>query len=122
MTKPELDRCLRSHPDIARAFNQAVGAKLRLATQRRVDFRRDTKTRLAQVLVDLYHGSPGRRVEGKISVLVTQSELAGLIGASEPAVHKAIRALRMSRRSALVTGRLFIHDIATVRRVAEGRA
>jgi CRP/FNR family transcriptional regulator, cyclic AMP receptor protein len=122
VTKPELDRCLRSHPDIARAFNQAVGAKLRLATQRRVDFRRDTKTRLAQVLVDLYHGSPGRRVEGKISVLVTQSELAGLIGASEPSVHKALRALRDVQAIGTGYGRLVIRDIATVRQVAEGRA
>lgn len=122
VTKAEVDRCLRDHPDIARAFNQAVGAKLRLATQRRVDFRRDTKTRLAQVLVDLYHGSPGRRRDGNMSVLVTQSELAGLIGASEPAVHKALKALRDTEAIGTGYGRLVIHDIAAVRQVAEGRA
>jgi CRP/FNR family transcriptional regulator, cyclic AMP receptor protein len=121
VTKPELDRCLRDQPDIARAFNQAVGAKLRLATQRRVDFRRDTRTRLAQVLVDLYYGSPGLRGDGNMSVLVTQSELAGLIGASEPAVHKALKSLRDTQAIGTGYGRLVIRDVAAIRKVAEGR-
>lgn len=121
-TKPELDHCLLDHPDIARAFHQAVGAKLRLATQRRVDFRRDTRTRLAQVLVELYHGSPGRRGDGSTSVLVTQSELAGLIGASEPAVHKALKTLRDIQAVGTGYGHLVIRDIAAITQVAEGRA
>jgi CRP/FNR family cyclic AMP-dependent transcriptional regulator len=122
VTKPELDRCLRDHPDIARAFNRAVAAKLRMATHRRVDFRRDTKTRLAQVLVEFYYGSPGGRRDGNMAVLVTQSELAGLIGASEPAVHKAIRALRDAGAIGTGYGRLVIHDITVIRQIAEGRA
>ena len=121
VTRPEVDRCLADYPDIARAFNRAVGAKLRLATQRRVDFRRDTKTRLAQVLVELSYGSPARRREGNAAVLVTQSELAGLIGASEPAVHKALRALRDAQAIGTGYGRLVIEDIVAVRRIAEGR-
>jgi CRP/FNR family transcriptional regulator, cyclic AMP receptor protein len=122
VTKPEIDRCLRDHPDIARAFNRAVGAKLRLATQRRVDFRRDTKTRLAQVLVELYYGSPGWRGDGNMAVLVTQSELAGLISASEPAVHKALKTLRDAQAIGTGYGRLVIRDIMAVRQIAEGRA
>lgn len=121
VTKPEVDRCLRDHPGIARAINQAIGAKLRLATQRRVDFRRDTKARLAQVLVDLYYGSPGQRADGNMTVLVTQSELAGLIGASEPAVHKALRILRDAQAIGTGYGRLVINDIAALRQIAEGR-
>ncbi len=121
MTKPELDRCLRDNPDIAHALNQAITAKLRMATQRRVDFRRDTKARLAQALVELYYGSPGKRRDGKVTVLVTQSELAGLVGASEPAVHKAIRALRDAGAIGTGYGHLIIHDITAVRQIAEGR-
>lgn len=122
VSKQELDRCLREQPGIARAFNQAVGAKLRLATQRRVDFRRDTRTRLAQVLVDLYYSSPASQDDGDIEILVTQSELAGLIGASEPAVHKAVRSLREA--GAVNTGyaKLVIRDIEALRKIAEGRA
>lgn len=122
VTKQELDRCLRDHPDIAQALNRAISAKLRLSTQRRVEFRRDTKARLAQVLVELYYGSPGRRRDGNVALLVTQSELAGLIGASEPAVHKAIRALRDAGAISTGYGRLVIQDIAVVRKIAEGRA
>jgi CRP/FNR family cyclic AMP-dependent transcriptional regulator len=118
--KTELDRCLQDHPVIARAFSQAMGAKLRAATRRRVDFRRDTRSRLAQVLVDLYHGSAGSRTDGTMAVLITQSELAGLIGASEPAVHKAIRALRDAGVIGTGYGRMVIEDVATLRQIAEG--
>jgi CRP-like cAMP-binding protein len=118
--KPELDRCLQDHFGIARAFNQAVGAKLRAATRRRVDFRRDTRSRLAQVLVDLYHGSAGTRRNGTMALVITQSELAGLIGASEPAVHKAIRTLRDAQVIGTGYGRMVIEDIMTLRQIAEG--
>jgi len=122
VTKAELDRCLSDHPDIARAFNRAVAAKLRLATKCRVDFRRDTMTRLAQVLVDLYYGAAGRRRDGRMAVLVTQSELAGLISASEPAVHKAIRALRDAKVIDTGYGRLVIDDVTALRQIAAGIA
>lgn len=120
VVKPELDYCLRRNFGIARAFNQAVGAKLRAATRRRVDFRRDTRGRLAQVLVDLYHGSAGTRRDGTMAVVITQAELAGLIGASEPATHKAIRALRDAGVIDTGYGRMIIEDIATLREIAEG--
>jgi len=116
--KKELDRLLRENFGIARAFNQAVAAKLREATRRQVDFRRDTKSRLAQVLVDLYYGSATSRRDGTMAVLITQSELAGLIGASEPAVHKALRALRDSGIISTGYGRMAIKDIALLRRMA----
>jgi CRP-like cAMP-binding protein len=116
--KPDLDRLLKENFAVARAFNQAVGAKLREATRRRVDFRRDTRSRLAQVLVDLYRGSTRSRRDGMMAILVTQSELAGLIGASEPAVHKALRALRDADIIGTGYGRLTIADISGLRQVA----
>lgn len=120
ISKAELERCLRDNYQIARAFDQAVSAKLRMATRRRVDFRRDTRSRLAQVLVDLYYGSARTRQGEVPSVLITQSELAGLIGASEPAVHKATRSLRAAGAIGTGYGRMVIEDIVTLRRIAEG--
>jgi CRP-like cAMP-binding protein len=117
--KPELDRLLRANFSIARAFSQAVSAKLRESTRRQVDFRRSAKSRLAQVLADLYNSSAGTRRDGKMAVLVTQSELAGLIGASEPAVHKAVRTLRDSGVISTGYGRLVIEDITQLRRIAD---
>lgn len=116
--KPELHRLLRENFSIASAFNQAVAAKLRQATRRRVDFRRDTRSRLAQVLVELYHGSATSRRDEKMAIIVTQSELAGLIGASEPAVHKALRALRDAKIIDTGYGRLTITDMSRLRQVA----
>jgi CRP/FNR family cyclic AMP-dependent transcriptional regulator len=116
--KPELDRLLQENSGIARAFNQAVGAKLRQATRRRVDFRRDTRSRLAQVLVELYNGSTTTRRDERMAIIVTQSELAGLIGASEPAVHKALRALRDAEIIGTGYGRLTIADISRLQRIA----
>lgn len=121
ITKPELDRCLEAHFTIGRAFNQAVSAKLRMATRRRVDFRRDTRSRLAQVLVDLYHGSVGTRRSDTNALVITQAELAALIGASEPAVHKALRTLREAHVVSTRYGRMVIENIAALRRIAEGR-
>jgi CRP/FNR family transcriptional regulator, cyclic AMP receptor protein len=117
--KPDLDRLLHDDYAIARALNQAVSAKLRESTRRRVDFRRDTKSRLAQVLVELYHGSTSGRRDGTMAIIVTQSELAGLIGASEPAVHKALRTLRDERIIDTGYGRLTIKNIHKLRRIAE---
>lgn len=116
--KPELDRLLQENFGIARAFNQAVSAKLRESTRRRVDFRRDTMSRLAQVLAELYHGSTSSRRDGRMAILITQSELAGLIGASEPAVHKALRVLRDAEIISTGYGRLTIADISRLRRIA----
>jgi len=55
-----------------------------------------------------------------IAVVITQSELAGLIGASEPTVHKAIRALRDAQVIGTGYGRMVIEDIVTLRQIAEG--
>jgi CRP-like cAMP-binding protein len=118
--RPELDRCLAAHFTIARAFNQAVSAKLRMATRRRVDFRKDTRSRLAQVLVDLDHCSGRTRGDGRNTLPITQSELAGLIGASDAAVHKALRTLRDTHVVSTRYGRTIIENIATLRRIAEG--
>src|SRR5690348_892337 len=116
--KSELDRLLQRNAGIARAFNQAVAAKLRQATRRRADFRRDTRSRLAQVLVELYHGSTASRRDKTMAIIITQSELASLIGASEPAVHKALRALRDAKIIGTGYGRLSIADISRLRGIA----
>jgi CRP/FNR family transcriptional regulator, cyclic AMP receptor protein len=120
--KADLDRLLKTNFGIARAFNQAVNAKLREASRRQVEFRRDTKSRLAQVLVDLYHGPTGSRGDGSLAVPITQSELAGLVSGSEPAVHKALRALRDVGAIRTGHGHLIIADITQLRQIAANPA
>lgn len=119
--KPELDECFRKNPAIAVGFNRAVAAKLRVATRHRVDFRgRDAKERLASALMELCEGSAGLSEGGELALLFTQSELAGLIGASEPTVHKALRALRAAGVVDTRYRRLIITDVRALRHIAEG--
>jgi CRP/FNR family transcriptional regulator, cyclic AMP receptor protein len=119
LTKPELDDCFRRHPAIAVGFNRAVAAKLRVATRHRVDFRgRDAKERLARALLELFGdqgGPPGRARE---SLLFTQAELAGLIGASESTVYKALRELRQAGAVDTSYRHLTITDIDALREIA----
>ena len=119
LTKLDLDECFRRHPAIAVGFNRAVAAKLRVATRHRVDFRgRDAKERLARVLLELFGdpaGSQGRAREG---LLLTQAELAGLIAASESAVHQALRELRDARAVDTSYRRLTITDVDALRAIA----
>jgi len=121
LSQAELDGCLRRYPAIAVAFNRAVAAKLRVATRYRVDFRgRDAKERLARALLELFEHPAGRAEHAQRGLLFTQSELAGLIGASEPTVHKALRELRALGAVDTSYRRLAIIDIDALREVAEG--
>ncbi|CUU58935.1 cAMP-binding domain of CRP or a regulatory subunit of cAMP-dependent protein kinases [Parafrankia irregularis] len=89
---------LRAHPDANRPVLQSVSAKLRNSTRRRVEFSGCTVAmRLARVVCELERsygaGAPdgtGRRVQ----IALTQPELAALVGAAEPTVHKVLRELR----------------------------
>jgi CRP/FNR family transcriptional regulator, cyclic AMP receptor protein len=119
LTKPELDDCFRRHPAIAVGFNRAVAAKLRVATRHRVDFRgRDAKERLARALLELFGDPAGPRSRARQGLLLTQAELAGLIGASESAVYKALRDLREAGAVDTSYRRLTITDIDALRDIA----
>jgi CRP/FNR family cyclic AMP-dependent transcriptional regulator len=121
LSQAELDSCLRRYPAIAVAFNRAVATKLRVATRHRVDFRgRDAKERLARALLELFEHPAGRAEQARRGLLLTQSELAGLIGASEPTVHKALRELRALGAVDTSYRRLAITDLEALRKVAEG--
>jgi hypothetical protein len=53
-TQANFDEFLRTRPDAAAAVSRSVGAKLRWATQRRIDFSGyPVKTRVARVLLEL---------------------------------------------------------------------
>ena len=103
------------------AVNRMVAAKLRWSTQRRIDFGGyDVPVRLARILVSLVstHGVLTSR-GWEIGFPITQPELAALIGAAEPTVHKSLTELR--RRKVLDTGyrRMTILDLPALR-VAAG--
>jgi CRP/FNR family transcriptional regulator, cyclic AMP receptor protein len=96
ISQREFLRFLDRRPDAGVAVCRALSGKLRWATRRRVDSSGlPVVTRLARVLGELgrlYGQANGDGVELRYSL--TQPELAAMVGASEPSVHKALRRLR----------------------------
>jgi CRP-like cAMP-binding protein len=87
---------LDERPDLTMAVTRALSAKLRWSTRRRVDFSGLPVTvRLARVLNELVRLDGKRTLEGlELRYGLTQPELAAMVGASEPSVHRALRGLR----------------------------
>jgi CRP-like cAMP-binding protein len=117
----ELQRLLGEHPDVAVALGSYVSAKLRWATERRIEFGAfSVAVRVARVLVSLA-GAYGQPSPHGISlgIEVSQPELASLIGASEPSVHRAVRDLK--REGILDVGyrHIVIRDPAALVRTAQ---
>ena len=87
---------LRSHPDAAIALLRTLSRRLRESDRKRVEFASsDTVGRVARLLLDLAdeHGEPdGGGV--RITLPLSQQELAAWTASSREAVNKALRALR----------------------------
>ncbi|MFC6093345.1 Crp/Fnr family transcriptional regulator [Saccharothrix lopnurensis] len=87
---------LGKHPKASLEMLRTISYKLRSATAARsITGGYPVTARLAQVLRDLGHayGKPGDQGL-EIHAPLTQADLAALVGASQPAVHKALRTLR----------------------------
>jgi CRP/FNR family transcriptional regulator, cyclic AMP receptor protein len=119
VSRADFLRFLTRYPDVALAVSGSVGAKLRWATRRRVDFgAHDVHVRLARVLVELVtaYGTEN----GEIGVPLTQPELAALVGAAEPTVHRALAHLR--KENVVTTGyrRVVVRDPVRLEAIADG--
>jgi CRP-like cAMP-binding protein len=118
----EFRRFLVTSPEVMLAVGTSVGVKLRWATRRRIDFgSREVRIRLARVLVELAasYGIPSEQ-HVELGVSLTQPELAALVGAAEPTVHRALALLR--RENIVETGyrRVCVRDQARLAAVADG--
>ncbi|WP_214104919.1 Crp/Fnr family transcriptional regulator [Acrocarpospora catenulata] len=95
---------LRQHPPLGQAVQRYVTRKFRMATRHRIDVGgASVRVRLARVL-DRLGRSHGRATPSgiRIEVPLSQVELAALVGAAEPSVHRALTGLR--QRGIVVTG------------------
>ena len=124
ISQQEFLRYLDRRPDAGLAVSRALSGKLRWATRRRVDFSGlPVMTRLARVLSELgrLYGRPsGTGIE--FGYTLTQPELAAMVGASEPSVHKALRQLRQD--GIVMTGyrQVVITDPEALSMIAGSRA
>jgi len=108
---------LASHPDVALAMLAMLSNRLRASDRRLAEFAAaDTLGRVAARLVELAdtHGDP---TEGgvRITLPITQEDLAGWTGSSLESTAKALRQLRSL--GWITTGRraLEVHDLAALR-------
>ena len=90
---------LDSHAPVAVALLHLVVERLRDADRKRVEFAAyDTSARVAQRIVELAERFGEPDAQGtRITVALSQDELAGWVGASREAVAKALRTLREQR-------------------------
>lgn len=104
LTSQEFHDFLEHNPASARTITGSVATKLRMATERILDYSsHDVSARLARVLVRLLRDHGVREREGlALGIRVSQPELASIISASEAAVSKALTDLR--RRDVVATG------------------
>ena len=118
--QPDFAAFLNDHPDAAAAVSCGIAAKLRWATRRRIDFGAgEVKVRLAHVLIELIESYGEPAGEGTvIATSLTQPELAALVAAAEPTVHKALAALRHNRVIKTGYRRITVLDERRLRAVA----
>jgi CRP/FNR family cyclic AMP-dependent transcriptional regulator len=117
-------RFLDLRPEVSVAVSRGLSSELRWATRRRIDFSGlPVGARLARVLSELgrLYGKP--TANGiDFQYTLTQPELAAMVGASEPAVHKALRQFRDD--GVVVTGyrQVVIADPAALDAIAGSRS
>ncbi|MDT3440562.1 MULTISPECIES: Crp/Fnr family transcriptional regulator [unclassified Pseudofrankia] len=115
--KEEFAGYLARDPVAAAAISRSIVAKTRFSIRRRVEFAGcPVAVRVARVLVELDRAYGIDRSQGgrALGVPLAQQELAALVGAHDPTVHKALRVLR--RDKVIETGyrRVAILDMAAL--------
>jgi CRP/FNR family cyclic AMP-dependent transcriptional regulator len=115
---------LSTHPNVANQVTATVGRRLRWANERRSEFAAyPAQVRLAHVLAEIA-ASCGEAVHDGllISVELSQTELAALIGAAEDTIQKALRTLRAQGLVRTGYRRIVVLDEPALRALAdEGR-
>jgi CRP-like cAMP-binding protein len=72
--------------------------------------------RVARVLLRLYAQYQPGQAAGPVDLVITQDDVAGLVGATRPTVNQVLRTLEAAGGIALRRGRIRVLDIETVRR------
>jgi len=100
----DLRAFVQAHPSAALALLHLVIGRLRYADRRRAEFGSyDATRRLARVLVETSTTGGATTAHAPVGLALSQSELAGMIGASRESVARALAELR--RRGLVATGR-----------------
>ncbi|WP_238014108.1 Crp/Fnr family transcriptional regulator [Dactylosporangium sp. AC04546] len=114
---PDFERYLLGHARVSFLLMKELTRRLRDADRKRIEFGAfDTTGRVAARLVELAERFGEQTPEGlRISLPLSQDELAGWTGSSREAVTKALRTLR--EEGWIQTGRLhvIVHDLSALK-------
>jgi CRP/FNR family transcriptional regulator, cyclic AMP receptor protein len=110
---------LRTRPEAALEVAGIVADRLRSATRRRIEFASyPIRVRLARVLAEIAERY-GTRTRSGIRIELTQPEIAGLCGAADVSLQRAMRELRQSGVVDTQYRRVVVTDLAALRALAE---
>lgn len=120
LTRQDFERFLEGHPRAAMAVLRALIPRLREADRQRLDFAaHDVTGRVAGRLLDLADRFGEAVQDGsRISLGLSQEELASWTGASREAVAKALRALREAGWVRTERRRITVLDADALRRIS----
>jgi CRP-like cAMP-binding protein len=120
----DFKRFLTTHPQAALDIISELGARLRDADRKRVEFTaRDSMSRVAARVLELAERF-GETIEGavQIELPISQEELAGWTGCSRDSVVKALQALRRLGWIETRRKQITVRDLEALRRQAGWRA
>ncbi|MFD9480217.1 MULTISPECIES: Crp/Fnr family transcriptional regulator [Streptomyces] len=123
VTAAQLNGFLETHPEVLRTLVRILMARLRQSDQARLDMAsQNVLQRIATQLVTLAEqlGTPsGGPDSPSLTLPVTQSELAAMIGASREAVAKALNLLRNQDLVTTSRGRIAVIDLPALQLLAD---
>jgi len=119
-SQAEFTGLLSRDPAIAAAVARSVGAKLRTATSRRIEYAGcDALTRVARILLDLADRYGEQAGLGRtIGCQLTQAELASLAAAAEPTAQRALRVLKEEGLISTGYREIIVRDVPGLRKRA----
>ncbi len=110
---------MRRHPALTDEFLRMLGQRVRRLTEQAGDLAfLDLAGRLAKLLLQLAE-KHGQSAEGVLDRRLSQSDLAGMIGASRPAVNRALQSLAARGLIAVQGQSIVLRDVAGLRKRAE---
>ncbi len=118
LTTNRLDALSTQYRTLEIALLRVVSDRLREADRRRTEFPAGIATRLARLLVEYAEQQCPAGAGRAVVDVVSQTDLAGLIGTSRESLARALRDLREQRLVSTSRGRVIIHDLDQLRAVS----
>lgn len=116
----DFERLAKEDGVAALSMLRMFSMRQRFRMRQTLDFNKyDAVTRLARTLVALAEKCGTPSDGGVVLDIITQADLAPLVGASEPAIHKALRTLREAGGIETGRRRVVIRDLGVLRRLGD---